>query len=79
MMDQTKNHKVHLYLMHLPLLAHTHNTFGIAEMISLTAESLYSYIMIPVRLARWAITIIRALLNVIYFIVNRFITFTIRT
>ena len=43
------------------------------------AESLYSYIMIPVRLARWAITILRALLNVIYFIVSRFITFTIRT
>ena len=43
------------------------------------AESLYSYIMIPVRLARWAITILRALLNVMLFIVSRFITFTIRT
>ena len=43
------------------------------------AESLYSYIMIPVRLARWAITILRALLNVVHFIVNRFITFIIRT
>ena len=43
------------------------------------AESLYSYIMIPVRLTRWAITILRALLNVMHFIVNRFITFTIRT
>ena len=43
------------------------------------AESLYSYIMIPVRLSRRAITILRALLNVMHFIVNRFITFTIRT
>ena len=43
------------------------------------AESLYSYIMIPVRLARWAITILRALLNVMHFIVRRFIALTIRT
>ena len=43
------------------------------------AESLYGYIMIPVVLACWAITILRALLNVMHFIVNRFITFTIRT
>ena len=43
------------------------------------AESLYSYIMIPVRLARWAITVLRALLNVIHFIVRRFIALTIRT
>ena len=43
------------------------------------AESLYGYIMIPAWLAWWAITILRALLNVMYFIVRRFIALTIRT
>ncbi len=43
------------------------------------AESLYGYIMIPVWLAWWAITILRALLNVMHFIVRRFIALTIGT